>query len=68
MEHVYTKYFFPLVIKSDNGTAFRNELMAYKWSGGAEREPHYTSIGEAHSAVREVAIDVANCYVCIELY
>eukprot|EP00965_Chrysotila_dentata_P229604 6197284-Pleurochrysis_carterae.AAC.1 len=28
MEHVFTKHFFPLVIKSDNGIAFRNELMA----------------------------------------
>eukprot|EP00965_Chrysotila_dentata_P241989 6204628-Pleurochrysis_carterae.AAC.1 len=28
MEQVFTKYSFPLVIKSDNGTAFRNELMA----------------------------------------
>eukprot|EP00965_Chrysotila_dentata_P083148 2742678-Pleurochrysis_carterae.AAC.1 len=28
LEHVFTKYSFPLVIKSDNGTAFRNELMA----------------------------------------
>eukprot|EP00965_Chrysotila_dentata_P100853 3331536-Pleurochrysis_carterae.AAC.1 len=28
MEHVFTKYSFPLVSKSDNGTAFRNELMA----------------------------------------
>eukprot|EP00965_Chrysotila_dentata_P058416 1937469-Pleurochrysis_carterae.AAC.1 len=28
MEHNFTKYSFPLVIKSDNGTAFRNELMA----------------------------------------
>eukprot|EP00965_Chrysotila_dentata_P080168 2645044-Pleurochrysis_carterae.AAC.2 len=28
MEHVFTKYSFPLVIKSDNGTVFRNELMA----------------------------------------
>eukprot|EP00965_Chrysotila_dentata_P184508 6091091-Pleurochrysis_carterae.AAC.1 len=28
MEHVFTKYSFPLMIKSDNGTAFRNELMA----------------------------------------
>eukprot|EP00965_Chrysotila_dentata_P013813 458427-Pleurochrysis_carterae.AAC.1 len=26
MEHVFTKYSFPMVIKSDNGTAFRNEL------------------------------------------
>eukprot|EP00965_Chrysotila_dentata_P057475 1906729-Pleurochrysis_carterae.AAC.1 len=29
MEHVFTKYSFPMVIKSDNGTAFRNELMAH---------------------------------------
>eukprot|EP00965_Chrysotila_dentata_P025692 853608-Pleurochrysis_carterae.AAC.1 len=29
MEHVFTKYSFQMVIKSDNGTAFRNELMAY---------------------------------------
>eukprot|EP00965_Chrysotila_dentata_P152556 5041370-Pleurochrysis_carterae.AAC.2 len=28
MEHVFTKYSFPSVIKSDNGAAFRNELMA----------------------------------------
>eukprot|EP00965_Chrysotila_dentata_P233015 6199333-Pleurochrysis_carterae.AAC.2 len=35
MEHVFTKYSFPMVIKSDNGTAFRNELMAYfaKYAG-----------------------------------
>eukprot|EP00965_Chrysotila_dentata_P125288 4142030-Pleurochrysis_carterae.AAC.1 len=26
MNHVITKYSFPMVIKSDNGSAFRNEL------------------------------------------
>eukprot|EP00965_Chrysotila_dentata_P081568 2693041-Pleurochrysis_carterae.AAC.1 len=29
MEHVFTKHSLPMVIKSDNGTAFRNELMAH---------------------------------------
>eukprot|EP00965_Chrysotila_dentata_P018415 612634-Pleurochrysis_carterae.AAC.1 len=35
MEHVFTKYSFPVVIKSDNKTALRNELMAYfaKYAG-----------------------------------
>eukprot|EP00965_Chrysotila_dentata_P128016 4233184-Pleurochrysis_carterae.AAC.1 len=68
VEHVSTKYSFPLVNKSDNGTAFRIELMACKWYGGAERWPHYASIGETHSAVRELTVDVANGYVCVELY
>eukprot|EP00965_Chrysotila_dentata_P035143 1169342-Pleurochrysis_carterae.AAC.2 len=35
MEHVFIKYSFPLVFKSDKGTAFRNELMAHfsKYAG-----------------------------------
>eukprot|EP00965_Chrysotila_dentata_P215790 6189004-Pleurochrysis_carterae.AAC.1 len=35
MKHAFTKYSFPMVIKSDNGSAFRNELMAYfaKYAG-----------------------------------
>eukprot|EP00965_Chrysotila_dentata_P103965 3432940-Pleurochrysis_carterae.AAC.1 len=35
MEHVFTKYSLPMVIKSDNETAFRNELVAHfaKYAG-----------------------------------
>eukprot|EP00965_Chrysotila_dentata_P116829 3861436-Pleurochrysis_carterae.AAC.2 len=60
MSHVITKYSFPMVIKSDNGSAFRNELTrAFAKHAGLRRAfvfPYDAPAnGMAEQAVRRIA-------------